>query len=391
MQKSKNITIIILIIMLAYFLFSQFYLKNMGNLYTYVINPLFFILIAILLKCTTSPLFKMNKYKKTFIQYVLITTLAYGILYLISGIFLTYGKNPYSTTIKGLILNLYSTGIIIVCREYIRFKLINNVFEKERKLIFILIVITFSIGEISIASLLNSVNIYFAFKVFFSVALPSIVKNCLLTYIEIYTDYIPSILYEIILHLIQWIPPVLPNAPWFFYAITDILFPLTLLIYCIYHIALKDKHHLYKLSNPLEPKGLITISIGIVLVIWFAVGIFPIKPVGIASASMEPNLKIGDLVIVKKCNANSINENDIIEYKRKNFTVIHRVINKRQIDGKIIFITKGDNNNDPDNDPVQENQLNGIVIARIPYIAWPTIWLERLSSRQSYVDVETGK
>lgn len=391
MQKFKNTTIIILIIMFVYFLFSQFYLKNMGNIFTYIINPLFFISVAILLKYTANQPYKINKYRKTFTQYVLITTLAYGILYLVSGIFLTYGRNPYSTTTKGLILNLYSTGLVVFCREYIRYKLINNIFEKERKFIFVFIVIIFSIEEISIVSLINSLNIYFVFKTIFSVALPVIIKNCLLTYMEIYTDYIPSILYEIVLYLIKWIPPILPNAPWVFYAITDILFPLTLLLYCMYHIASLDKHHLYKLSNPIQPKGLIAISIGIVLVIWFAVGIFPIKPIGIATGSMEPNLNIGDMVIVKKCNANDVEINDVIEYKTKNFSIIHRVISKSQIDGSFVFITKGDNNEGPDNDPVKEDQLQGKIICKIPYIAWPTIFIERLSSKQAYVGVETGK
>ena len=47
MQKSKNATILFLIIMFSYFLFSQFYLKTLGNTFVYIINPLFFIILAL--------------------------------------------------------------------------------------------------------------------------------------------------------------------------------------------------------------------------------------------------------------------------------------------------------------------------------------------------------
>lgn len=105
---------------------------------------------------------------------------------------------------------------------------------------------------------------------------------------------------------------------------------------------------------------------------------------------MEPTINVGDVVIVKKCNANDIEIDDIIEYARKDFTVIHRVIDKYQKDGEFFFITKGDNNNNVDSDHVREDMLRGKVIARIPYLAMPTIWLDRLSGRQANVDVETG-
>ena len=188
----------------------------------------------------------------------------------------------------------------------------------------------------------------------------------------------------------MWLPPVLPNTPWVFTSIIDILFPLILFLYCMYEVSSRDKLHLYRFSNPLEPRGLIPLTAGIVLVIWFALGIFPVKPLGIASGSMKPTLYVGDLVLIQKCNANSIKEDDIIEYQRKDFSVIHRVVEKYQKDGETFFITKGDNNSSPDSDPVSEQKLKGKLILRIPYLALPTIWIDALSGRQSYVDVETG-
>ena len=390
MQNNKTTVILILIILCVYFLFSQFYLRTLGSTYTYIVNPAFFVILAIILKITIQSPYQNKKNKKEIIQFVLITVLTYSILLLISGVFLTYGKNPYSTTTKGVMLNLYSTGLVIFCMEYIRYKLINNVSKKEQKLIFILIVLTFLLNEINWVQLKNSINIYYLFKTIFSVIVPSAIKNILFTYMCIYADHIPSALYEILIYLVQWIAPILPKAPWVFTSIIDTVFPLMLLLYCRYEILLKDKRSLYKYSKPIEPRGMIPLVVGVVLVIWFALGIFPIKPIGIASGSMEPNYNVGDVVLVKKCNANDIQVGDVIEYVRKDYSVIHRVKEKYQEDGEFFFITKGDNNGEDDKDPVSETKVKGKVIARIPYLALPTIWIDRLSGRQANVEVETG-
>ena len=387
MEKTRNITILHLILIFAYFLLSQFYLKTLGNFYTYLINPAFFIILALILKYTIVSPYKTKKYKKSIMYYIIITIFAYVVIYLISGLLSTYGKNPYANSFKGIILNLYSVGLVIVCKEYIRYKLINNVFKKDRKLIFTFIVIAFSMEDIVITTLINNSNIYYLFKTVFSIIIPSILRNCLFTYIDIYTDYMPAIVYQILYYLMLWIPPILPNSPWVFYSVLDILFPVVLLLYCIFEVSSRDKMHIYQMSKPIEPKGMIPITATVVIAIWFAIGIFPIKPIGVASGSMKPVINVGDLVLIKKCNANSIEINDIIEYKRENYSVIHRVIDKYDKGGEKFFITKGDNNDSSDGEPISEKNLKGKVIAKIPYIAYPTIWINALSGRQN-VDIE---
>lgn len=105
---------------------------------------------------------------------------------------------------------------------------------------------------------------------------------------------------------------------------------------------------------------------------------------------MEPILSVGDVAVIKKCNPNNVEIGDIIEYKMEGYTVIHRIINIYQEKGEIFFITKGDNNEDPDKMPVSENQLIGRVVFKIPYIGLPSIWLNNFRN-QVIVEVETGK
>ncbi len=65
----------------------------------------------------------------------------------------------------------------------------------------------------------------------------------------------------------------------------------------------------------------------------------------IIGKSMFPTFLEGEIVKVKYKDISTIMVNDILVYSHSftNFT-IHRVIEKREIDEKIIFVTKGDNN-----------------------------------------------
>ena len=390
MQKSKALTIVILIVLLLYFLFSQFYLKNFGNMYVYLINPLFFVLMALIVKFTFPSFYTTSKFKKSFVQYVIITALIYTFVYLISGLFLTYGKNPYSITPLGILLNLYSIGFVIFLREYLRYRLVNNILKKDKKLFFTLIVIVFSIQELQLSLLQGEFNIYYIFKFMFMYMVPVVIKNSLFTYVHTHTNYIPTVVYDLIINMILWVSPILPKAPWVFNSILDSVFPLILLFYCKYEVSIKDKEHVYGLTKSTNPKGFIPLAVAVVLVIFFAIGLFPIKPIGIATGSMEPVLNIGDLVIVRKCNDNDINVGDIIEYRRKDFSVIHRVIDKYERNGEIFLITKGDNNTVADEE-IEAKQIVGKVIFKIPYIAYPTIWINNLTKVKTNVDVQLGK
>ena len=95
----------------------------------------------------------------------------------------------------------------------------------------------------------------------------------------------------------------------------------------------------------------------------------------IVSGSMEPNIKIRDAVVIKRCDADKIKLGDVVTYRStdESFYVIlitHRVVNIEEKDGKMIYITKGDNNETIDKTPVEFNQIQGKVIMRIPKIGY---------------------
>lgn len=392
MQKSKNITIGIIIFILIYGLIANLKLVfSINRIYLYIINPIFWIGLAIVLRVILGKNIEKKKIKKQIIQYTIIAVLVYIIVNMLSGLFITFGHNPYNTTLIGLLNNLWITGTIIVAKEYIRFRLINNVYDKYKVKIAVLISIIYVIIDININSLLaSSLTPLFIIKYFAQNILPAIIENILFSYTAIYSSYLPAVLYKLLTNLYYWLSPILPNSPWIMTSIIDSSIPLILFLYIRYT---KNKLDIFRTKENIlnsDPRNIIPLVIVIVLAIWFAVGIFPIKPVAIASGSMEKALYVGDIAIIRKCNANDVNVGDIIEYQMEGYTVIHRIIEKKQKNGEFYFITKGDNNKSPDSEEVREGQLIGKVIFKIRYLGYPAIWLHIVQENEQIIEVETG-
>lgn len=392
MQKSKNFTIGIIVLILVYCIIGTCRLViDSNNAYLYVINPLFWIGLAIILNFLIPKMYEKKKIKKEIISYIIIAALSYIIAYILSGIFISFGKNPYATTIKGYLTNMWITMSVIIAREYIRYKLINNVYDKDKVLIAILISIVYVIMDLGLYRFITAdkISMLMIIKLIAQVLLPSIAKNTLFSYIAMYSNWFPAVLYEFIINTYTWTMPILPNSPWIITVVIESMIPLIVFLYTRYTIL---RNELFKSREKLinsDPRNIITLVVVVVLATWFAVGIFPIAPIAIATASMSPEINVGDVAIIRKCNPNDIIVGDVIQYQMEGYTVVHRVMEKSQSNGEVTFITKGDNNNTPDFYPVNEDQLIGEVIYKIKYIGYPAIWLH-LIQEQEELEIETG-
>lgn len=391
MQKSKKVTIFIIFLILLYGLLGNMqFVKQINNLYLYVINPIIWIVISVILYFLLGKNIENKKLKNVIIEYTIVAVLSFIIINMLSGLVVTFGKNPNSTTIIGLIYNFWIFGVELIAREYIRYKLINNVYDKEKSIIAILISIAYVVIDINfnIFSIKNVTALYIV-TYFLQSVLPNIAQNIVFSYMAIYSNYVGPIIYVVVTNLYFWISPILPNSPWIMSTIIQTTIPIILLLYIRYT---KNKLDIFRTKENImnsDPRNIIPLVVMIILVIWFAIGIFPIRPIAIATGSMEKELYVGDVAIIKKCNANDVNEGDIIQYQMEGYTVIHRIIEKKQKNGEFYFITKGDNNNAPDQKEVKENQLIGKVIFKIRYIGYPAIWLHILQSNEPNIQVET--
>lgn len=94
--------------------------------------------------------------------------------------------------------------------------------------------------------------------------------------------------------------------------------------------------------------------------------IFGYKPFIVMSGSMETEIYAGDLVFVKSVDPETLKVNDIIAFKdEENFVTTHRIINIVNTDRGKCYETKGDNNNDKDENVVCKENIEGLYHSRI--------------------------
>jgi len=104
----------------------------------------------------------------------------------------------------------------------------------------------------------------------------------------------------------------------------------------------------------------------------------------VPSRSMEPALRVGDLVVIKGMNPDDISVGHITvfyvpgHYGEDSYRIVHRVVNIISEEGTLGFETKGDNN--PSSDfyrwgYIPESHIVGMVKYRVPYVGYLAIKL----------------
>lgn len=90
-------------------------------------------------------------------------------------------------------------------------------------------------------------------------------------------------------------------------------------------------------------------------------GVLGYKPVIVLSGSMEPAIHTGDLILLHKADASQLKEGDVICYLVSGKAITHRIVEiKGEENGQVSYITQGDANNAADQQPVAEDQIQGI-------------------------------
>lgn len=88
----------------------------------------------------------------------------------------------------------------------------------------------------------------------------------------------------------------------------------------------------------------------------------------IVSESMEPNIKVGDIILEKKIKEEDLKKGDIITYKIDDQNITHRIVNIEIINNITYYKTKGDNNKIEDEKKIVYSDIRGKVIAKIPLV-----------------------
>lgn len=396
MNKKIKIVILMIVVLLTTVFESSNLALKFGSSYPYIIKPMIWILIGI----ASFIFFKNNymiskKYKKQVDFCVVVATLIYFFVYFIFGYAKGFAYSPYDRSLNGILTNIWSLVPVIVVKEYLRCYMITNCGNKKIFLWTFLISLLFTLSNLNFSKF----SIYFStslstFEFIMQTFFPNIITNLFLTYIAYFSGYGAPIIYNLLPQLILYFLPILPDIDWQLNSIINAIVPFFTYIYINYIISKIDKTTRVKAEKTVGIKGFIVMILLIVIIVAFGLGLFPISPIVIGSNSMLPVIRKGDIVFVEKIDVSKIKKGDVIRYTLDGNYIIHRV-QKINIDkdGKRIFITKGDNNNDIDLYPVKESQYAGIIKFTIPYVGYPTIFLREMlnPSMGSDVKVEKGK
>lgn len=133
-----------------------------------------------------------------------------------------------------------------------------------------------------------------------------------------------------------------------------------------------------KIKNKKRTKIIIKFFICINLTVLFIVNlillleekrhIFGIYMFNIVSESMEPTFYKNDLAVVKSCEVEKLEKGDIITFQQEDRIISHRIIGIIKENGEKKFITKGDNNEVEDVEPIEMQNIYGKVEFIIPKI-----------------------
>lgn len=380
--SKKKIVLIIFFIFLIYTIDYKSISNSIINssIFNYVIRPSlwFGLFLFVYLQSTIRPK-SLLRHRSFLNLWSFNFAIIYIIISVLAGIVDSLGKSPYSHTPTGILLNMLFIVPLILGREYARSYLVSSLVNKKEKYsIFVLVALLMTFSKISLNKvlMLNSyIDILEYIAKYFA---PEFCQSLLATFLVFLGGPMTSIIYYCTLEGFHWLSPILPDLKWIVNALVGILVP----IFCFigiqhsYQIISKQlKVHRYSKENPIS--WMITSLISIVI-IWFAVGVFPIYPAVIATGSMEPMIKPGDVILVKKIyKVEEVNTGDVILFQEGNIRIAHRVIeiieDKKEGTG---FKTKGDNNSVADSSLVKPQQLKGIVVKVVPKIGWPTLLIK---------------
>src|SRR5574344_135894 len=373
MRSNDKKVIVILELLLALALFNNFIYNFFTN------NSINYIILwsAFLLAASFLLGFKKDKSLHTIdiVQIIVIYSFLYLIITYLLGLIFGYTKTIYNLAPLKIILNILPAFVLIIMEELFRYIIIDKSYYRFN---YVLLILTFIVLETSLG--FSSYSFNTPMDVFNCIAyliIPCIVNNLLLTYISKKSGYMPTIVYRLIFGLYIYLVPVFPDFGVYIGSLFNIIFP-TILFIRLNSVLAKPDYKAIKSRHFASILFSIPILAFLTLTVTLVSGLFTYYAMAIGSNSMDPVFSKGDAVIVRKLNKDDLKNieiGDIIVYSHDNKYIVHRVIKIKNVNGKLLFNTKGDNNDSNDAWDIEESDIKGRVRTIIKYIGYPSIWL----------------
>ena len=366
MKKSEKKILTVEIILILTFIFNIFVLKNSNQ---YLIATVLAIALALLYLMVGFE--KDNlKLKRDLLMTTLIYVISYYILTYILGIFFEFLRSPYSLSLVTFLRNVTPVLVFIFAKELLRYE-ISTKGERNGLLILLSIVLFILVDTSTVLYKYDLTNVSDLVKFLEVSFFPLAAENVMLTYLVMKGGYTSAITYQVVMKMPIYVVPIVPNINTYIDVIFRIVFPLLLLHSLYGEVSGNKERQLEKArSNHL---------VILVVTVYLTSGLFTYYAVTIGSGSMIPNLGVGDIVIVRKTkDYESLEVGDILVYNKETKVVVHRITEKNKVDNEYVFRTKGDANDAEDWYDIYEEDIIGTVKAKVKYLGYPTIWVNKL-------------
>ena len=357
------------------------------NLFTGFFNQYILFVFTILLLGFSIWQIGYQKNKSMIEKDVVLSITAYLIFYyLVSyviGYFIGFIKNVYSIEFKTMISNIFPVIINIIACEVLRYVL--NTRAKNHKGLIILSFIAFTLmnntilirgiiaaKDFAAMSIIEQLGLYI---------MPLVTTNILMTYFSMRVGYKASIVFRLFMEIPIYVLPIFPNFGNYIDAVLRISIPVFVFLWLYKKI---EKTRIKKIVIIEKKKMLNLYRINLLLfcliMVYFICGLFRFQALVIATGSMSPEIKIGDVVIVDKTKTRDkshFQKGEVIAYHKEDLIICHRISNVIKSGDKVLYETKGDNNDSTDQLLVETDQVVGIVKYKIKYIGYPTVLLNK--------------
>lgn len=301
----------------------------------------------------------------------------YLIIFYLMGLYFGYYDAIVKFSTWSIINYIIPLATIIIASEVIR-----SIFLTEKNIISkILTTISMILIDLIIYTDIYQITTFDGFLNIISFTLfASIANNLLYNYISTRFGSKPVIAFRLITVLYAYIIPIIPDIYVFFRCFLRLLYP-----YLIYIILEKcySKDN-FVIASTDKKKTIISTTILIVimtLIIMLISCKFKYGILVIASGSMTGTINKGDAVVFESYDGQKISTGQVIIFAKNNMSVVHRVIDVKQVDGEYRYYTKGDANQQADSGYITNKDIIGISKFRIVYIGYPTLWLRDIFSK----------
>lgn len=348
---------------------------------TYVIQPLFWGALACCVRCLPRCRgIARRSWQAGLVKMALAIAGFQLYLIVVCGFLYKFGKSPNSFSVEGIIVNIFLVGTSLWGMESSRAWLINRLQRRPGNILPAVMALAYATVSLSWKPLLEAAGDLEKATAFVgSSFLPAFMEHLLASFLAMWGGLYPALAYRAVIQGFNWFCPLLPDLNWALQALTGTLVPLVGLAVLQQFL----DYRLHPCRTGKQSGDLVSWAVmcaGAVIIIWFSLGVFPIRPVVIYSGSMRPTFEVGDIVVFARKNPARLVKGDVIAFRGKGSRIptVHRIVRIEERNNKIYFTTKGDNNRLPDYPQVMEDNVVGKVVARLPKVGWASIALRQV-------------